>query len=73
MTIVSGLTKEEERAINNYATLMGQSVSQLLKQVLLREVEDKVDYTIGVEVLGEHEKTPETFTIDEVTGKLGID
>ena len=69
MTIVSvRLNKEEEKAINSYATLTGQPVSQLLKQALLREIEDKVDYTIGVEALEEHEKDLQTFTIDEVAG-----
>lgn len=57
MTVVSvRLNKEEEKAINGYATLTGQPVSQLLKQALLREIEDKVDYTIGVEALEEHKK-----------------
>ncbi|RAN56396.1 translation repressor RelB [Dolosigranulum pigrum] len=74
MTIVSvRLNKEEEKAINSYATLTGQPVSQLLKQALLREIEDKVDYTIGVEALEEYEKDLQTFTIDEVAGELGIE
>lgn len=74
MTIVSvRLNKEEEKAINSYAILTGQPVSQLLKQALLREIEDKVDYTIGVEALEEHEKDLQTFTIDEVAGELGIE
>ena len=74
MTIVSvRLNKEEEKAINSYATLTGQPVSQLLKQALLREIEDKVDYIIGVEALEEHEKDLQTFTIDEVAGELGIE
>ncbi|WP_347300656.1 type II toxin-antitoxin system RelB family antitoxin [Dolosigranulum savutiense] len=74
MTVVSvRLNKEEEKAINGYATLTGQPVSQLLKQALLREIEDKVDYTIGVEALEEHKKDPQTFTIAEVAEELGID
>ncbi|WP_347298717.1 type II toxin-antitoxin system RelB family antitoxin [Dolosigranulum savutiense] len=74
MTVVSvRLNKEEEKAINGYATLTGQPVTQLLKQALLREIEDKVDYTIGVEALEEHKKDPQTFTIAEVAEELGID
>lgn len=73
MAIVSvRLNKEEEQVINGYALLTGQPVSQLFKQALIREIEDQLDYKVGIKALAEHEDDPQTFTLEDMADELGI-
>lgn len=67
MSVVSiRLNKDEEDLFKGYANLTGKTLSELFKTALAEEIEDRLDYEIGVESLKEFEKDPITYTIDEL-------
>ncbi|MBF0710171.1 MULTISPECIES: type II toxin-antitoxin system RelB family antitoxin [unclassified Gemella] len=74
MGIVSlRLNEREEKIFNAYSELTGKSLSELFKRALAEEIEDQLDYELGIKALEEHKKNPKTYSIEEVAKELGIE
>lgn len=71
MTVVSlRLNEEEEKLFKGYADLTGKTLSELFKTALAEEIEDRLDYEIGVQALKEFEKNPVTTPIGDFIKEL---
>lgn len=74
MAVVSlRLNEVEERTFRDYAKLTGKTLSELFKESLTQEIEDKLDYQVGLEALEEFHLDPTTYDIDEVIEELEHD
>lgn len=72
-TVTVRLNKEEEELFYTYSEFSGEKLSTLLKNSLIREIEDAYDYKKGIEALEEFEKDPVTYSIDDVIKELEND
>ena len=73
-TVVKSIrfTKEEERAINEYADFANRSFSDVVKSAILDKLEDEYDIKVGQEAYEEYLKDPVTYTHEEVINELGL-
>ncbi len=73
-TIVKSIrfTKEEERAINEYADFANKSFSDVVKSAILDKLEDDYDIKVGEEAYEEYLKDPVTYTHEDVLNELGL-
>ena len=71
-TIGVRLPEEEKAFIQDYASVMGISVSEFARRSMLERIEDEIDYRIAAEAYEEYLKDPETLSLDEVVEGLGL-
>ena len=73
-TVVKSIrfTREEERAINEYADFANRSFSDVVKSAILDKLEDEYDIKIGQEAYEEYLKDRVTYTHEEVLNELGL-
>lgn len=73
-TVVKSIrfTKEEERAINEYADFANRSFSDVVKSAILDKLEDEYDIKVGEEAYEEYLKGPVTYTHEDVLNELGL-
>ena len=73
-TVVKSIrfTKEEERAINEYADFANKSFSDVVKSAILDKLEDDYDIKVGEEAYEEYLKDPVTYTHEDVLNELGL-
>ncbi len=68
------LNKEEEAFFKNYAHFTGKSLSELFKNALAEEIENQLDYKLGVEGVQTLEADGgQTYSITEAREMLGLD
>lgn len=68
------LNKEEEIFFKNYAHFTGKSLSELFKNALAEEIENQLDYKLGVEGVQALEADGgQTYSITEACEMLGLD
>lgn len=67
-TVVKSIrfTKEEERAINEYADFANKSFSDVVKSAILDKLEDEYDIKVGQEAYEEYLKDPVSHPIEEL-------
>ena len=65
-------TEEERKLIEQYASLHGTTVSEVIRRATLEMIEDEMDLELAVKALEEYEKDPTTYTQDEVEKMLGL-
>lgn len=71
MSMVSlRLNNEEEALFKSYATHTGKPLSELFKTALAEQIEDELDYELGMQALATHEKNPRTYSIDALIEEL---
>ncbi|MBF0819036.1 type II toxin-antitoxin system RelB family antitoxin [Streptococcus acidominimus] len=71
MGIVSlRLNSAEEELFRSYAVYTGKTLSELFKTALAEQIEDELDYAIGVQALEEFEKNPVIHSIDDIIEEL---
>lgn len=73
-TVVKSIrfTREEERAINEYADFANKSFSDVVKSAILDKLEDDYDIKVGEEAYEEYLKDPVTYTHEDVLNELGL-
>lgn len=73
-TVVKSIrfTREEERAINEYADFANRSFSDVVKSAILDKLEDDYDIKVGEEAYEEYLKDPVTYTHEDVLNELGL-
>ncbi|AIG43778.1 TPA: translation repressor RelB [Streptococcus suis] len=71
MGIVSlRLNDAEEEIFRSYAIHTGKSLSELFKTALAEQIEDQLDYEIGIKTLKKFQENPVTHSIDDVLAEL---
>ena len=75
MAVVSlRLNQEEESFFKNYADFTGKSLSSLFKEALAQEIEDELDYKLGVEGVRAFEAdVGQGYSIAEARKELGLE
>ena len=65
--------EEEEKLFKNYSFHTGKTLSELFKTSLKEQIEDQLDYEIGIKALERFEKKPVTHSIDDIIMELEND
>lgn len=73
-TVVKSIrfTKEEERAINEYADFANRSFSDVVKSAILYKLEDEYDIKISQEAYEEYLKNPLSHPIEELFEEFDV-
>lgn len=73
-TIIKSIrfSKEEEKAINEYADFTNKSFSDVVKSAILEKLEDEYDIRIADKAYEDYERDLITYTHEEVLNELGL-
>ena len=72
MVISIRMTEEEKKLANAYARLNGISLSEAIKRAYFEKIEDEYDIALADAALGEYEKNPKTYTLEELMKELDL-
>lgn len=72
MTISLRLSDEDSALIRKYAEMKKMTVSELIRQTMLEQIENEFDLQIYEEAMKEYISNPVTFSLDEVEKELGL-
>lgn len=72
MTISLRLSDEDSALIRKYAEMKKMTVSELIRQTMLEQIENEFDLQIYQEAMKEYISNPVTFSLDEVEKELGL-
>ena len=72
MTISLRVSVEEETLIRNYANIKKMTVSEVMRQAIIEQIESEYDLKLYNEAVNEYKKNPVTYTLDEVERELGL-
>ena len=64
------LNAAEEELFRSYAVHTGKSLSELFKTALVEQIEDQLDYEVGIKALKNYQENPITHSIDDVIQEL---
>lgn len=64
------LNKKEEKLFRAYSAKTSKYLSELFKTALLDQIEDELDYEIGINSLKDYEKNPICYSIDCLISEL---
>ena len=66
------VSPEEENLIKEYAKMKNMSVSELIRQAVLEQIEDEIDLKAAEQAYEEYLANPVTHGFDEVVKELGL-
>ncbi len=72
MTISLRLSDEETSLIKSYAKIKKVSVSELIRNAVMEQIEDEYDLKAYEKAMEEYKKNPVTYSLDEVEKELGL-
>lgn len=72
MTISLRLSDEDSALIRKYAEMKKMTVSELIRQTMLEQIENEFDLHLYDEAMKEYISNPVTYTLDEVEKELGL-
>ncbi|MDO4680459.1 MAG: DUF6290 family protein [Aerococcus sp.] len=73
MSVISlRLNKEEEALFKKYAQFEDKTLSELFKEALLEQIEDRYDLEDAYTALAAYEQDPKTYSMEEVAQELGF-
>lgn len=72
MTISLRLSEEEGKLIKSYAELNGMSVSELVRQAVIAQIEEEYDLKAYEKAMEAYREDPITYTQEEVERELGL-
>ena len=73
MTISVRLNEEDAKLIKTYAELNKMTISELVRNAIMEQIEDEYDLECYYKAMEEYKKNPKTYTMDEVKKELGLD
>jgi RHH-type rel operon transcriptional repressor/antitoxin RelB len=73
MAISLRINEDDKMLFKRYAKMKGITLSELIRQSVIEKIEDEYDLEIYKNALEEYEKTPISYSHDEVCKMLGID
>lgn len=72
MTISLRLSDEDSNIIKTYAKLKKQSVSEILRNAVMEQIENEYDLECYEKAMSKYNKNPISFSHDEVGKMLGM-
>lgn len=72
MTISLRLNDEDSVLIRTYAKMKKISVSELIRQTVIEQIENEYDLKSYDKAMAEYNKNPITYSLDEVERELGF-
>ena len=66
------VSPEDENLIKEYAKMKNMSVSELIRQAVLEQIEDEIDLKSAEKAYEEYLANPVTYSFDEVKKELGL-
>ncbi len=69
MAISLRLTQEDEELFKRYASLHNMTVSDLVRESVLRRIEDDIDLQSYQKLLDEYHQSARSFTLDELANR----
>lgn len=72
MTISLRLNDQDTALFKKYASLKGLTVSEMIRQAVLAQLEDEYDLHIYEQAMANFKKQPTTYTLAEVEKELGL-
>lgn len=73
MAISIRLDENDEKLFKAYARSNNISVSSLVRSAVLEKIEDEYDLAMYREAIAEHEKSPITYSHDEVLAMFEVE
>ena len=71
-SMIISLSKNEKELIKQYAKRHGLTAEQLIITTILEKIEDEEDLKIYEKAMAEHNKNPETYSLEETKKLLGL-
>ncbi len=71
-SMIISLSKNEKELIKQYAKRHGLTAEQLIITTILEKIEDEEDLEIYEKAMAEHNKNPETYSLEETKKLLGL-
>lgn len=72
MTISLRLSDEDTALIKKFAELKKITVSELIRQAVMEQIENEYDLKAYEKAMTEYKANPVTYTLDEVERELGL-
>lgn len=72
MAISLRLTENEADLFRRYADIKGLSLSEMVRQAVLNQIEDEIDLQAYKKAYEAYLKDPKTYTLSEVEKELGL-
>lgn len=72
MTISLRLSDEDSALIRKYAEMKKMTVSELIRQTMLEQIENEFDLQLYEQAMKEFLANPVTYSLDEVEKELGL-
>ena len=72
MSISLRLSEEDTALIKAYASMKKLSVSELIRQTVIEQIEDEYDLNVYDKAMAEYRKNPITYSLDDVEKELGL-
>lgn len=72
MTISLRLNEADTMLFKKYANLNGITVSELIRDSVIKRIEDEYDLKAYEEAMAEFRENPITYSLDEVERELGL-
>ena len=66
------VNEHDEKLIRDYASFLGISVSDLMRQTVLERIEDEIDLRAYEQAKAAFDADPVTYSLDEVKKELGL-
>ncbi len=72
MTISLRLNEADSELLKNYAKMKMMTVSEVIRQAVMRQIEDEYDLQVYERALEEYRKRPVVHSLDDVEQDLGL-
>mgnify|MGYP001169679413 CR=1 FL=1 len=72
-TVTIRLDSDDKEIIAHYARTKGRSVSDIVREAILNQIEDEYDLKLYKQAIEEYRKNPVSYSLDEVATMLEIE
>jgi predicted DNA-binding protein len=72
-TVTIRLDSDDKEIIAHYARAKGRSVSDIVREAILNQIEDEYDLKLYKQAIEEYRKNPVSYSLDEVATMLEIE
>jgi len=63
---------EEQMLIEQYASIRGSTIADVIRKATMEMIEDELDVEICLKALKNYENDPKTYSHDEIKKELGL-
>ena len=72
-TVTIRLDNDDKEIISRYARTKGRSVSDIVREAILNQIEDEYDLKLYLQAIEEYRKNPLSYSLDEIARMLEIE